>query len=182
MKPTGNKRVLRLTALSLAAWICVSSASAVDGEATGVPRRTNVSGNFDWTIVPANLGPYLIPGTDGDLYLRHLPLVGPFNFTANGTTVNAKIHVDLSGELDVTGTGVVWTPVTITSTVNGIKTMLFEGTAQGNEVALVATGTVSLQGRGPYSGSEMNFSFQEIGPGDSNTYTFTGTLSPSPKK
>ena len=181
MNTVVTKRILSLTAIGLAASI-VTSPLATDTPPTGVPRKTSVVGNFDFTIVPPNLGPYLISGTDGDLYLRHLPLAGAFTFTANGTLVNAKIHMDLNCELDVTGTGVVWTPITITSTINGFKTILFEGSATANEVNLVATGTLSLKGRGPYSGTEMILAVEEIGPGDSNTFRFTGTLSPAPDK
>jgi len=146
------------------------------------PRKTAVTGYFDWTIVPPNLGPYIIPGTDGDLYLRHLPLVGKFTLAGKGVALEAKIQVDLSGELDTSGTGVVWAPTTLTGVVNGVKTILFEGNGTADEVNLVATGRTTLTGRGPYEGTKLEFTFQEIGPGDSNTYTLEGELTPAPRR
>lgn len=152
------------------------------GDSHRGPRKTAVTGYFDWTLVPPNLGPYIIPGTDGDLYLRHLPLAGKFTLAGRGVALEAKIHVDLNGELDVAGTGVVWAPVVLTGTIDGVKTILFEGQGSANEVNLVATGRMTLSGRGPYEGANLEFTFQEIGPGDSNTYTLNGELTPAPRR
>jgi hypothetical protein len=147
--------------------------------ADGAPQKTAVTGYIDFSIVPPNLGPYTLPGTDGDLYVRHLPLVGKFTLAGKGITLDAKINVDFNAEFDVTGTGVAWFPVTITATVNGVKTIIFDGQGSANEVLLVSTGNVSLKGCGPYRGMKLEFSFEEIGPGDSNTYNYRGCLMPA---
>ncbi|HAB15020.1 MAG TPA: hypothetical protein PLX89_18120 [Verrucomicrobiota bacterium] len=166
----------------LALALIIGPAAAVDGASHPVPQKTAVSGYLDWSIIPVNLGPYLIVGTDGDLYIRHLPLVGPFTLAGRGISLEAKIQVDFNAEFDATGTGVIWMPVTITDTIDGVKTIIFEGQARGHEVNLIASATVSLAGRGPYEGSKLEIIVEELGPGDSNTYTFTGELSPAPRR
>ena len=172
----------RLAAAALIAGFAATTTFSADPSGVGSPKKAPVHGEFDFAIVPPNLGPYIVAIQNNEVFVRHLPLVGNFSFTANGKKVLGKIHIDLNGELDTTGTGVVWTPITITGTVEGVRTILFEGTGIANEVNLVAIGDASLQGRGPYLGTEMKFVFQETGPGDSNTFTFVGTLSPAPAK
>ncbi len=48
---------------------------------------------------------------------------------------------------------------------DGVKTIVFEGQAWANEVNLVAVGTLSLPGRGPYEGAKLELAVEEIGPG-----------------
>jgi len=167
-----------ITSLTL---VLLLGGAATPLHAGPAPKHIPVTAYGDFSIVPPNLGPYLIPGTDGDLYVQGLPLVGRFALTGKGLSLDAKMHVNLSGELDVTGTGVTWFPVTITSTIEGVKTIVFEGQGSANEVNLVAVGKVSLTGRGPYAGSKLELTFEEIGPGDSNTYNFQGHLTPTPR-
>jgi hypothetical protein len=181
MKSIAMNHLASLAGLTFSLLISVSGTLHADDQHNGARGKTAVSGNFDWTIVPPNLGPHIIPGTDGDLHLRHLPLVGKFTLNGKGVVLEAKIHVDLNGELDPTGTGVVWGPGTITATIDGVKTIVFEGQGTANEVNLVAVGKMSLSGRGPYEGSNLELTFEEIGPGDSNTYTFTGCLIAAPR-
>jgi len=181
---TFTQRSLPLLGVGLALALMVGPAEAVGPAASShrVPQRTAVTGYFDWTIVPVNLAPYLIVGADGDLYVRHLPLVGPLTLTGRGISLEAKIQVDFNAEFDATGTGVGWAPVIVTGTVEGVKTILFEGQARVHEVNLNATGSITLEGRGPYAGAALDLAFQEIGPGDSNTYTCTGVLMPVPRR
>jgi hypothetical protein len=150
------------------------------------PARKAVTGGFDWSIVPPNLPAYIIPGTDGDLYLRNAPLVGTFALTGRGITLDptsTKISVQLSGELDPnTFNGVLWTPAVLTATIDGVKTIIFEGAATADTVGLVSTGKATLTGRGPFEGTKLEFTFEEIGPGNSDTYTLTGYLSPAPRR
>jgi len=145
------------------------------------PKKKPVSGEFDWSIIAPNLPPYLIPGADGDLYLRNMPLVGAFSLTGDGIAITAKISVQLNGELDATGTGVVWSPAVLTATVNGVKTIIFEGSATADTVGLVSTGKATLKGRGPYEGFELEFIFEEVGGVNSDQYTYKGQLSRAPK-
>lgn len=177
MKTTATNRASLLAGLTLT----LLFGAATPLHAGPAPKHTAVTAYGDFSIVPPNLGPYVIPGTDGDLYLHGLPLVGRFILTGKGIALDAKMHVSLSGELDVTGTGVTWFPVTITTTSEGVKTIVFEGRGSANEVNLVATGKVSLAGRGPYEGSKLELTFAEIGPGDSNTFNFQGYLTPPPR-
>lgn len=99
-----------------------------------------------------------------------------FALPARGVTINAKIHADLNGELDSTFSGVVWAPVTLTATIDGIKTIIFEGGATADTVALVSIGKIKLHGRGPYEGATLDLTFEEIGPGNSDIYNFKGHL------
>ena len=177
MKTTTTNRASILAGLTLT--LLLGAASPLHAQAA--PKHTAVTAYGDFSIVPPNLGPYLIAGTDGDLYVHGLPLVGRFTLTGKGISLDAKMHVSLSGELDVTGTGVTWFPVTITTTVEGAKTIVFEGQGSANEVNLVAVGKVSLAGRGPHEGSQLELTFEEIGPGDSNTFNFRGDLTPAPR-
>lgn len=181
MKTTATNHAGRLAGLTLALLLSASGVLRAEGQSQGVPKKTAVTGNFDWTLVPPNLGAYLIPGTDGDLYLRHLPLAGSFTLTGKGVALNAKIHVDLNGELDVTGTGVLWGTTVITATMDGAKTIIFEGSGSADTVGLVSIGKMSLSGRGPFADSKLEFTFEEIGPGNSDTYTLKGQLSPAPR-
>ena len=41
---------------------------------------------------------------------------------------------------------------------------------------------MSLSGRGPYEGTKLEFTFEEVGPGNSDTYTLKGQLSPEPPR
>jgi hypothetical protein len=182
MKTTATRRAGLLAGLTLALLLNAYGTLRAEDQPQGVPRKTAVTAYGDFSIVPPNLGPNLIPGTDGDLYVQGLPLVGRFNLTGQGIALEAKMHVNYSAAFDVTGTGVGWFPVTITTTIEGVKTIVFEGQGSANEVNLVAVGKVSLAGRGPYEGSKLELTFEEIGPGDSNTYNFQGYLTPAPRR
>jgi hypothetical protein len=180
MKTIANKTFFAVAGFALVLSTSLVGTLQADGDPESTPRKIAVTGNMDFSIVPPNLGPYLIPGSDGDLYLRHLPLVGKFTLSGKNIALEGKLHVDLNGELDITGTGVVWFPTTITATIAGVKTILFEGQGQANEVSLVATGKASLKGRGPYEGMKLELTFQELPPGDSNKFAYTGHLMPGP--
>lgn len=180
MKATINHRVAIISGLSLTLLLGATSSFHAEGHPNRGPQKTAVRGNFDFSIIPANLPPYLVPSTDGDLHLRHLPLAGRFTLAGRGVDLEAKLHMDLSGEFDSTGTGVAWAPVTLTTTIGGAKTIIFEGRAWANEVNLVAVGTLSLTGRGPYEGTTLELAVEEIGPGNSDTFRLTGYLTPGP--
>jgi hypothetical protein len=183
MKTTAANRAGLPAGLTLALLLSASGMLRAEGQPPrGVPKKTAVTAYGDFSIVPPDLGPYVIPGTDGELYVQGLPLVGRFNLTGRGIALEAKMHVNFSAELDVTGTGVAWFSVVITTTIEGVKTIAFEGQGSATEVNLVSTGKVSLAGRGSYEGSKLELTFEEIGPGDSNTYNFQGDLSPAPRR
>jgi hypothetical protein len=142
--------------------------------------RIAVTGNSDWSIVPASLTPpFLLIGTDGDFYVRHLPLVGRITLAGRDASIAGKISADFNAELDATFSGPVWGPVTITATVNGSRSVIFEGNASGTTVGLVSVGVMKLDGRGPYEGAKLEINFTEIGPGNTDTYSLEGTLIPS---
>ena len=146
---------------------------------TPSPPGTAVTGNSDWSIVPAALTPpFLLIGTDGQFYVRHLPLVGRITLAGRDVAIEGKISADFNADLDGTFSGPVWAPVTLTAAVNGTKTVIFEGSATGTTVALVSVGVIKLAGRGPYEGSRLEFKFTEIGPGNTDTYSLEGTLIP----
>ena len=141
--------------------------------------KISVTGHSDWTIVPANLPPFVFVGTDTNYYVRHLPLVGRITLTGRGVSIDGKISADFNAELDTTYSGPVWAPVTITATIDGKKVILFEGNAFGDTVALVSVGVIKLEGRGPYQGARLQFDFTEIGPGNTDTYDLKGFLIPA---
>ena len=182
MKLIAKNQLATLVGLTLALASIVPGTLNADDKNDGKPKKDAVTGNFDWSIVPPNLTAYIIPGTDGDLYLRNMPLVGAFNLTGDKVSIQAKISVQLSGELDATATGVLWAPSVITATVEGVKTIIFEGQAKADTVGLVSTGKATLSGRGPYEGQQLEFTFEEIGPGNSDTYTLKGQLSCEPRR
>ena len=66
--------------------------------------------------------------------------------------------------------------MTITSTINGRNTIIFEGNASGNTVGLVSEGVINLEGRGPFQGDKLELAFTEIGPGNTDTYDLKGVL------
>ena len=168
-----------LGGLILGLLLSLPNVASADEKHWGEPRNSAVTGTFDWSIVPANLNMpgIVLPGTDGRFYVRHLPLVGVFRLAGRGVSINAKIHADLSGELDSNFSGVVWAPVTITATSERLKTIIiFEGRAAADTVALVSIGTMKLYGRGPYEGATLDLVFEEIGPGNSDTYIVRGHL------
>jgi hypothetical protein len=182
MKAITTFRLLNLAALTIGLLACAPALLRADDHHNGVRGKIAVTGYSDFAIVPPNLGPYLIPGTDGDLYLSRLPLVGKLTLAGKGVAIDGKVHLELSGELDATGTGAVWFPVTATTTINGVKTLIFEGRGSANEVNLVAAGRISMVGRGPYEGMKLELTFEEIGPGDSNTFNHKGYLMPAPRQ
>jgi len=146
------------------------------------PRKTAVAGVGGWNIVPANFTPqFLFVGTDGDTHIRHLPLVGNLNLSGDGVTLNGKLTVDLNGELDSTFSGPLWGEVTITAKVDGVKTLIFEGRATADTVGLVSIGKMKLCGLGAYEGATLDLTFEEIGPGNTDTYNFKGSLRHAPR-
>ena len=168
-------------AFSLALLVAVPVITLAEDTPARSPGRTEVTGNFDWSIVPANLvPPFVMVGTNAEYYVRHLPLVGKITLTGRGVLFDGTISADFNGELDATFTGPVWAPVTVTGTVDGKKVLLFEGNATGDTVALVSTGTIKLNGRGPYEGFKLEIQFTELGPGNTDTYSFQGALIPGP--
>ena len=117
-------------------------------------------------------------GTDGELYPRDVPLVGPFTLTGRRIAIDGKIDIT-SGELDAMGTGVFWFPATLTATIDGVKTIIFQGGGRADAVGLVTSGTLKLTGCGPYAGARLDIQFEETGPGNTDTYTFKGRLIPA---
>ena len=168
---------LKKFGVSLALLVGLSvTISAQDG-ANRAPPGIAVTGNFGWSIVPAVLTPpFVFIGTDGDFYVRHLPLVGKLSLAGRDVSIKGKISADFNGELDATFSGPVWAQVTITGTINGSKTLLFEGNATGTTVGLLSAGTIKLDGRGPFEGDRLELQFTEIGPGNTDTYDLKGTL------
>lgn len=144
MKTTARNRAGLLASLILALLHNASGTLRAEGQPHGIPHKTTVTAHGDFSIVPPNLGPYVIAGTDGDLYVQGLPSVGRFNPAGKGVAL--------------------------------------EGQGSASEVNLVATGMVSLAGRGPYAGSELELTFEEIGPGDSNIFNFRGYLTAAPRR
>jgi len=156
----------------VAGTLCVTGAGGDQG-------GTAVTGHSDWTIVPAAIAPpFVFSGTDGNLYVRHLPLVGRITLAGVGVSIDGKISADFNGDLDGTYSGPVWAPVTLTAIVNGRNVVIFEGNATGTTVALVSKATIKLNGRGPYEGARLVLELTEIGPGNTDTYTLKGTLTP----
>jgi len=146
---------------------------------TPTPPGIAVAGNSDWSIVPAALAPpFLLIGTDGEYYFRHLPLVGRITLVGRDVAIEGKISADFNAELDATFSGPVWAPVTITAAIDGRKAVIFEGNATGDTVGLVSAGVIKLDGRGPYEGAWLEFRFAEIGPGNTDTYSLEGFLVP----
>ena len=186
MKTIATNRLAGLAGLTFILLIGAAATHQSEDHQDRARGKTAVTGRFDWSIVPPNLNPYIIPGSDGDLYLRNAPLVGTFALTGKGITLDpasTKISVQLSGELDpVTFSGVLWAPAVLTATIDGVKTIIFEGTATADAVGLVSTGKATLSGRGQFEGMKLEFTFAEIGPGNSDTYTLTGHLSPAPRQ
>ena len=104
----------------------LSGICSADDSPDRAPGRVAVTGNSDWSIVPAALTPqFVFIGTDGDFYIRHLPLVGNISLTGRSVSIEGKISADFNAELDPTFSGPVWAPVTITGRINGTKTLLF---------------------------------------------------------
>jgi hypothetical protein len=179
MKTISLKEILLLTGIVVLLTAGLTGTFRAEAKPDAAPKPMAVTGSMDWSIVPPNLPAYVIPGTDGDLYLRNMPLVGRFQLTGERVSIDAKLSVQLSGELDATGTGVLWAPAIVTATIGGVKTIIFEGPATADTVGLVSVGEAALRGRGPYEGSTLEFTFEEIEPGNSDTYTVKGQLSPA---
>src|SRR5262249_5636592 len=128
---------------------------------------------------PADIKPpFIFNGTDRNLYVRHLPLVGRIALAGRAVAIQGKISADFNGDLDETYSGPLWAPVTITATVNGSKAVIFEGNALGTTVGLVSRGIINLSGRGPYEGARLEIKFTENGPANTDTYTLKGNLIP----
>ncbi len=151
--------------------------SGVYGEDDRQSGRITLTGNSDWSIVPADLTTqFVFNGTDGAFYVRHLPLVGRLSFAGLGVSIDGRINADFNSELDSTFSGPFWAPVTITATINGRNTVIFEGNASGDTVGLVSAGVMKLEGRGSFEGDKLELGFTEIGPGNSDTYNLKGVL------
>jgi len=147
-----------------------------------VPRKAAVTGVGGWNVVPANFIPqFLFGGTDGDTHIRHMPLVGDLSLTGDGVALNGKLTVDLNGELDATFSGPLWGEMTMTAKVDGVKTLIFVGRATADTVGLVTVGKIKLHGLGPYEGATLDLTFEEIGPGNTDTYNFKGYLLHAPR-
>src|SRR5262245_3936079 len=152
-KTKSANRIPSLAGLILAVLMSLVGTGFAQDASTGEhgPIRVAVTGRFDFSIVPENLPPYLTSGTDGDLYLRDMPAVGKFALAGRQVAIDAKFSAQVNGEFDATGTGVIWGTAIMTTTVDGRKTIIFDGEYTGNTVELVAAGRVSLKGRGPYA-------------------------------
>jgi hypothetical protein len=174
-----SQKLLKTAILTVAFATTVAVNPTVFAQET--PDRSAVSiavgGDSDWSIVPANLTPqFVFNGTDGNFYVRHLPLVGKITLAGRGVSIEGKISADFNGDLDATFSGPVWAPVTITAVVNGSNTVIFEGNASGTTVGLVSTGVIKLEGRGSFEGNKLEFEFVEKPPGNSDTYKLNGTV------
>jgi hypothetical protein len=179
MKTLSKNSLIGLVALMLGLLLSSPSPALADESHSPHLRNSSVEGNFDWSIVPANFNMpgVVLPGTDGRLYVRHLPLIGKFRLAGHGVSIVAKIHADLDGELDSNYTGVLWAPVTLTAVDSASRAIvIFQGRAIADTVALVSTGVMELRGRGKFEGATLTLTFQEIGPGNSDTYRFKGQL------
>jgi hypothetical protein len=147
-KSVTRRAALKKFGLGLALLVGFSVALSAQDATNHTPPGITVTGKSDWTIVPANVvPPFVFVGTDGDFYIRHLPLVGQITLAGRNVSIVGKISADFNAELDATFSGPLWAQVTITGTINGSKTLLFEGNATGNTVGLVSVATIKLEGQ-----------------------------------
>ena len=183
MKTITSFRLVHVAALTFGLLTCGAMNVQADNQNHGARGKTAVTGGFAWTIVPSNLTPqFVFVGTDSELHIRHLPLVGPIQIVGNGINIEGKATADMNGELDATLTGVIWGEATITAKVNGVKTIIFEGRFHADTVGLISNGKVTLRGRGPYEGRTLEFDFEELGPEHTDNYTLKGALAPAPRR
>jgi hypothetical protein len=177
MNAITKKRFAIFAGLNLALIAALLGTVSANDERDNNPFKTVVTGQSDWSIIPAAFTPqFIFYGTDGDIYIRHMPLVGQIALGGGDFALQGKISADLNGELDSTFSGPLWASITITTTIEGVKTIVFEGTGSGPTVGLVSTGVIKLEGRGPFEGATLEFEFTEIGPGNTDTYNLKGVL------
>ncbi len=183
MKAFKKKQLTLLAGLSLALLVSLPGLLSANDKHDHGPRKATLTGVGGWNIVPASFTPqFLFVGTDGETHLRYMPLVGDLNLSGDGVTLNGKLSVDLNGELDSTFSGPLWGEMTMTARIDGVKTLIFQGQATADSVGLVTIGKVKLNGMGPYEGATLDLTFEEIGPGNTDTYNFKGRLQRAPRR
>jgi hypothetical protein len=174
-----NRRIV-LTGFGLSLALLVGLSVVVSAEDTPSqgPNKISLTGTSDWSIVQAAFTPqFLFGGSDGGIYVRHMPLVGRITLSGGAASIHGKISADFNAELDGTFSGPVWASVTITATNNGSRTVIFEGPASGDTVGLVSNGTMKLEGRGPFQGQRLDLAFSEYAL---DQYNLTAVLTRHP--
>lgn len=87
--------------------------------------------------------------------------------------VTGNLDMVLNCKLAPPGSGPCKGPATITDAAG---TLLWEGQGHLRVVAMVSTGQITLQGRGPYEGTHLVLDVQELGTGNTDVFDVTGRL------
>lgn len=183
MKTITKTHLALLAAFSLALIAILPGTVSAHNDRDHGPNRIAVTGGSDWSIIPVTLTPpfFFAPQGDDSVYIRNMPLVGRISLTGRHFALEGRISATLNGELDSTFSGPLWASITLTTTIDGVKTIIFEGNGSGPTVGLISTGVIKLEGRGPYQGSILDLEFAEIGD-NTDTYTLKGLLVQRPNR
>jgi hypothetical protein len=169
MKVISKSILAVLTGWSLALFVSLPVSLRAD------EAKTSITGGWAWSIMPpfSGLGE-IIQLPSGNVHLRDVAASGVFSFTGGGVALNATITASINGNLDATLSGPIYGSTILTTVIDGVETVIFEGAFVGQTVGLLSEGKVMLSGRGPYVGMSLHFCFVEVPPMD--VYTFEGYL------
>jgi len=175
MKGKTKRRIVLVSVMTLALIVALQSlvlAKATDVEVAGV-----------WTAASKNKTERGWPDNGGNWHFVTQPFgstwTDPYvplqlNSASDGSPiVTGNLDMVLSCKLTPPGSGPCKGPATITDETG---TVLWEGQGHLMVVAMVSTGQIVVQGRGPYEGTHLVLDVQEIGTGNTDVFDVTGRL------
>lgn len=176
MKTTPKKHSIILAGLALALVVSLPCTIIAHDKSDRHPDVTAVSGQSDWSILPPAIpSEYVTFHEDGSVTIQRMPLVGNFDLTGEGITIDATIKGILNADLDPTFSGPIYGPLVVTRKINGREIVIFEGRFFGRAAGGLSSGQILLQGRGHFAGVTIAVSFLETGA-NTETFVLTGHL------
>ena len=151
---------------------------AVQALVSARPTRTIVTGFSDVQNQP--VGGEIVQDAAGNSHIKQLAQIGNFELVERGGgnfAIQATQLLVLNGVLDETGSGPIAGSITVIADVDGVKTVIWEGTVHGALEGLHFIGHITAHGQGPYAGLRLTLDIEEIKPTETTEeFKLTGSI------
>ena len=148
---------------------------AVQALVSARPTRTGVTGNSN---VQRTVDGEIVQDVAGNSHIKQLAQTGDFVLCCGDFAIQGTQLLVLNGVLDATGSGPIAGRFTVKAEdVDGVETVIWEGTVHGALEGLHFIGHITAHGQGPYAGLILMLDIEEIAPTETmEVFELTGSI------
>jgi hypothetical protein len=151
---------------------------AVQVQVSARPTQTAVIGTSNLQNDP--VGGAIDEDPAGNSHIKQFAQIGDFELVGvddNVFSIQGIQSLVLNGVLDATGSGPIAGRFTVKADIDGVETVLWEGTVHGALEGLHFSGEITAHGQGPYAGLILTLHVEEIEPTDTTEeFALTGSI------